>query len=184
MFLLSFLLIGTPLARSENVTVNTHSGTVVGAIAFFGETELHRFLGIPFAKPPVGDLRFRKPQPIEPWSEPLITQLFSPACVQYYPYYYPWVDGFSKKSEDCLYLNIYVPQPEYHGKSLKAVMFWIYGGSFSSGSINLGTYNGIELVSYGDVILVTTNYRLGIFGFLSTGTEDAPGNMGNIFKHR
>lgn len=166
------------------VTINTRSGHVIGSTVHFEESRVYRFLGIPFAEPPVGKLRFKKTQPIQLWTTPLPAVNFSQSCVQYYPFDYPWVDNMQGHSENCLYLNIWVPINKSSTDSLnvpKAVMIWIYGGGFSTGSSRLPVHDGQVLAAKGDVIVVTFNYRVGLLGFLSTGTEDAPGNMGKIF---
>lgn len=174
--LLSVLILSVPLVTSD--LVNTKSGPVVGRTEYFDGMPVKTYLGIPFAQPPVGKLRFRKTVPVEPWIEPLLAYKFPPSCFQFYPYQYPWYDDKPGDSEDCLYLNIWVPESDK--KELKAVMFWIYGGGYSTGSNRLPVYNGSVLAAEGDVIVVTVNYRVGIFGFLSIDSEEAPGNMGKI----
>lgn len=127
-----------------------------------------RFLGIPFAAPPVDDLRWRPPQPVEPWTGVLQANEISAACAQ--------IDSLTTPgslNEDCLYLNVWTPNPA-PTKPLP-VMVWIHGGGNVNGStgdlIPLGVgglfYNGRSLAETRDVVVVTTNYRLNIFGFLS-----------------
>ncbi len=126
-----------------------------------------RFLGIPFAKPPVGNLRWRPPQPPDPWEGVLQANQMSPPCAQLAALTTPASDN-----EDCLYLNVWAP-PAPSGPL--PVMLWIHGGGNTSGStadqIPLGVgglfYNGRNLAETRDVVIVTTNYRLNIFGFLS-----------------
>ncbi|XP_054719076.1 acetylcholinesterase-1-like [Uloborus diversus] len=81
------------------------------------------------------------------------------------------------QSEDCLYLNIWAPRTGYHSGK-KAVMFWLYGGGYNSGSNRIPTYDGGILSARGDVVVVSVNHRLGVFGFLSTSSDEAKGNMG------
>ena len=83
-------------------------------------------------------------------------------------------------SEDCLYLNLWVPAKfrEQKNSSNATVMIWIYGGGFTSGTSTLDLYDGLTLAATNDVIVASMNYRVGAFGFLYFGTEEAPGNMG------
>ncbi|CAH2101543.1 unnamed protein product [Euphydryas editha] len=126
------------------------------------------FKGIPYAEPPIGDLRFKAPQPIRPWQgiRPAISH--GSQCYQY-------VGSLNVGSEDCLYLNVHSPniQPD---KPLP-VMVFIHGGAFVSGSGDETSY-GPQYLIRKDVVIVTLNYRLGILGFLSLDTEDIPGNAG------
>ncbi|XP_026480235.1 venom carboxylesterase-6-like [Ctenocephalides felis] len=131
------------------------------------------FLGIPYAKPPIGDLRFEPPVRNiidSTYNETIEANGLKDMCVQ---------KGRLGK-EDCLYLNIYTPMLNSslnNNNKTYPVMFWIHGGSFHSGS---GTYNlyGPDYLVHEDVILVTFNYRLGVFGFLSAPEWKIYGNMG------
>lgn len=162
--------------------IMTSSGPVQGSA-----TELHdghrvdQYLGIPFAEPPVGEFRFKRPRPVIKQSKIILADTMPSACIQYTEYPFPWYDFQDGKSEDCLYLNIWVPQT-FHGKFSKSrkipVMLWIYGGGFTIGSNRIKDYDGQTLASEGDVIVVTINYRMGVFGFLTSGTKEAPGNVG------
>ncbi|KAL6255043.1 hypothetical protein P5V15_013376 [Pogonomyrmex californicus] len=127
--------------------------------------------GIPYALPPVGKLRFKPPRPIPPWIGEISATKFGSPCIQYdmIPESLDKVVG----AEDCLYLNIYVPIRE--DKTPMPVVFWIHGGAFQGGS---GILYGPRYLMDRDVILITINYRLGALGFLSTGDEVVPGNMG------
>uniref|UniRef100_A0A914E4M1 Carboxylic ester hydrolase n=1 Tax=Acrobeloides nanus TaxID=290746 RepID=A0A914E4M1_9BILA len=142
-----------------------------------------QFLGIPFAEPPIGPLRFRKPVPKKPWREALNATTPPKACVQSLDTYFGDFDGATMwnsnvpMSEDCLYLNIYVPDQVDRKKKL-AVMVWIYGGGFWSGCATLDVYDGRIFSSEEDVIIVSMNYRVSVFGFLYLAREEAPGNMG------
>ncbi|GFY40063.1 acetylcholinesterase-1 [Trichonephila inaurata madagascariensis] len=155
----------------------TKTGRIISKTTEFYGVLTRAYLGIPYAKPPVGDLRFKKPEPIEPWSEPLVADTMPQACVQYTKTYVPWYDGDFSQSEDCLYMNIWAPR----GAPLKRkypVMFWIYGGGFTVGSNRLPSTNGQGLSLLGKSIVVAPNYRVGAMGFLTSGTAEAPGNMG------
>ena len=139
------------------------------------------FLGIPYAKPPLDELRFKKPVPFENNSDFVLnaTEVPSP-CINYnngYPSEMPW-SSERTNSEDCLYLNLW--SPNLLGDSnqqLLPVMVWIYGGAFQTGSIDLDIYDGRALATTGKVVVVTFNYRTGVLGLFYSGTDDAPGNL-------
>ena len=140
------------------------------------------FLGIPYAKPPVGELRFKKPVPITQYTEPVNAVNWPNPCMQS-----PVVLQTAAKplinntnfSEDCLYMNIWSPGNEQNDSiELKPVLFFIHGGGFYSGASNIEQTEGQILAAKGDVVVVTFNYRLGWFGFLYAGSDEAPGNMG------
>ncbi len=123
------------------------------------------YLGVPYAAPPLGTLRWTPPQPVEPWQGLRDAVAFGPSCAQWHE-----LGGFSKASgsEDCLYLNIYVPLRESDGShkdgSCLPVMVWIPGGGFFSGSGD--EYDPAYLVERG-VVFVSINYRVGVLGFFS-----------------
>lgn len=138
---------------------------------------INNFFGVPFAEPPVGTLRFKQPLPKGKWDNVLDATKFAPTCMQQvYEGYYPPTNY----SEDCLYLNIYIPGA-FNPSNKKAVMVWIYGGGFTTGSTQW--YNPTSLSIEGDVIVVSVNYRLGLFGFLSTEDDSARGNYGLWDQH-
>lgn len=160
----------------QQPTVDLSVGTLVGVTEIFstGTTDypVNTFLGVPYAKPPVGDLRFRKPEELEVLdTNPYDATSYRSFCVQ--P---PTVIVDDGEDEDCLYLNVFVPTQSSEEAKGHAVMVWIYGGSFTSGASNI--YHASGLAALGNVIVVTVNYRLGIFGFLSTGDAASPGNYG------
>ncbi|PRD33012.1 UNVERIFIED_CONTAM: Acetylcholinesterase-1 [Trichonephila clavipes] len=156
-----------------NRIIHTPSGPVQGIATQVLSIPVQTYLGIPYAKPPLGDLRFRKPVSVDAWTETLIANRMPPACMQYTTYPFPWYDSNPDKSEDCLYLNIWAPVDATEG-SKKAVIFWIYGG----GPFGSNRRDGSALAAVGDVIFVSPNFRLGLFGFLTTATQDLPGNYG------
>lgn len=130
----------------------------------------HAFLSIPFAAPPLKELRFKAPQPVEKWEGILNTTELSPMCIQ--------SEALSKLpvSEDCLYLNVYTKSlPNLTNEKLKPVAVFIHGGALQLGS---ASDHEPHLLMERDVVFVTMNYRLGAFGFLSLGTEEIPGNAG------
>jgi para-nitrobenzyl esterase len=135
------------------------------------------FRGIPYAAPPVGDLRWRPPQPAKRWKRILDATQFAGHCAQ--P---PSPFGEATTNEDCLYLNVYVPKPKsVHDlfPILKPVMVWIHGGAFFLGESD--GYDPTRLVEQG-VVVVTINYRLGLLGFLAhpaLTAESAYGGSGN-----
>ncbi|HEY4942106.1 MAG TPA: carboxylesterase/lipase family protein [Rhizomicrobium sp.] len=152
---------------------------VVSAIAEIAQGKLQgvardgvlRFNGIPFAKPPVGALRWRMPQAPEGWAGVRDASRFGNIAPQVASASGDVLGGTpGTRSEDCLYLNIQTPACD---GARRAVMVWIHGGAFVTGAGSVGTYNGKYLVPRGDIVLVTINYRLGAFGFLNL--RDASG---------
>jgi para-nitrobenzyl esterase len=144
----------------------TASGPVVG---FVGEYGSHAWLGIPFAKPPTGTLRWRAPQPPDSWTTTREALEFGPACTQF-PSPIGGLRGRAGEpagSEDCLYLNVYAPRVNEgdvpKGDQRWPVMVWIYGGANTVGSAAL--YNGGNLAQTEKVVVVTINYRIGPFGW-------------------
>lgn len=125
------------------------------------------FRGIPFARPPLGALRFRAPEPPEPWRGVRAAFAFGGSSAQGESAV-SGMDAPGPKGEDCLYLNVYTPAVD--GKK-RPVLFWIHGGAFVFGSSSSPIYDGIRLALRGDVVVVTTNYRLGTLGYLSLGTH-------------
>jgi para-nitrobenzyl esterase len=127
-----------------------------------------RFLGIAFASPPVGALRFAAPQPPQPWSGVRDALALGP-CAPQDPLSVPPFRAAGPESEDCLYLNVYTPAAD---AARRPVLFWIHGGGFSHGAGTQPTYDGGALVERGDVVVVTINYRLGALGYLYLGAHD------------
>lgn len=176
------LLSPTVLAAKPD-TVRTSSGLLISASDSDDDVFIYR--GIPYAQPPVGPLRWRPPQPPSPWNDVRSTDAFGPSCVQDLvgsrP---PWTEEFmvqNEVSEDCLYLNIWAPA-ERSGGGLP-VLVYIHGGAFREGSGAIAVYDGENLARKG-LVVVTINYRLGIFGFLAhpelreESPHSASGNYG------
>jgi len=142
---------------AEDSVVMTEQGGVAGTVT----PTLRMFLGVPYAAPPVGDLRWTPPQPHAPWDTPLDATQFRSHCAQVAS-----VFGAASVSEDCLFLNIFTPSDQAtEGNARSPVMVWIHGGALTFGESD--DYIPTKLVQQGHVIVVTINYRLGAFGFLA-----------------
>jgi para-nitrobenzyl esterase len=140
--------------------VRTDAGIVEGFVA--PGTSIRVFRGIPYAAPPVGDLRWRPPQPVPAWEGVRSAREFGPRCMQGRIYDdMIFRDGMS---EDCLYLNVWTPAQSPAERL--PVMVWIYGGGFQAGSASEPRQDGTRLAGKG-VVVVSMNYRLGVFGFFS-----------------
>jgi para-nitrobenzyl esterase len=146
------------LAANQGALVRTKAGMVRGLSLSTGGRV---FKGIPFAQPPVGALRWRDPQPVKSWPGVRDASKFGPACAQTKSDAYPGVAGTSQ--EDCLYLNIWTPKS---GATPSAVMLWLYGGSNIVGTADFDFYDG-ESLSRRGVVVVTINFRGGVFGFFA-----------------
>ncbi|MDE3106344.1 MAG: carboxylesterase family protein, partial [Acidobacteriota bacterium] len=178
----AIVLVGALVARqaagAQSLTLATAQGAVHGKLVNQGS--VRAFLGIPYAAPPVGPLRWQAPQPPAAWHGVRDATHFAARCEQ------PtiWKDYLfldHGASEDCLYLNVYTPAAAAPGKRLP-VMVWIHGGGYTAGAGSEPRYTDSQLPGHG-VVLVTLNYRLGVFGFLaSTGLArqngGAAGNYG------
>ncbi|XP_053459616.1 carboxylesterase 3 isoform X2 [Nycticebus coucang] len=145
------------------------------------DSRVNVFLGIPFAQPPLGPDRFSAPHPAVPWEGVRDASTAPPMCLQdvermnNHRFVLNGKQRIFPVSEDCLILNIYSPAGATAGDK-KPVMVWIHGGSLSVGAAT--SYDGSALAAYGDVVVVTVQYRLGVLGFFSTGDQHAPGNQG------
>jgi para-nitrobenzyl esterase len=161
---------------SNPLEVKTGSGKILGA--FTADQQVRAFKGIPYAAPPVGDLRWQPPQPAVSWKGVRPAKDFGPRCIQSATY--PDMTFHDPgPSEDCLTLNVWAP---VHARNLP-VMVWIYGGGFVSGSTSEARQDG-QFLAHRDVIVVSMNYRLGIFGFFvhpelaAESPHHASGNCG------
>ena len=121
--------------------------------------DFHAFMGIPYAQPPIGNLRFQAPRQNNNWDGVLNATAYSPACMQ-------TMNVRFGRSEDCLYLNVFTRSLDV--TALKPVIVFIHGGAFRSGT---GANHGPNQLLDRDVVLVTINYRLGAFGFLALGRK-------------
>ena len=162
--------------EKENSVVSVNSGKLEGT----NENGVYVFRGVPYAAPPVGSLRWMPPQPMEAWQGVRPAREYGPKSPQN-----ELPGGIiqqiqQKEDEDCLYLNIWTPGLD---DARRPVMVWIHGGAFTMGSGTEANYRDSNLVSRGDVVLVTINYRLGMLGFLNLkevtgGKIPATGNEG------
>ncbi len=168
--------------RADVRTVKTNAGLISGAAPIDGVTA---YLGIPYAAPPVGDLRWRPPQPASHWDGVRNADRFGTSCMQSQPgSRLPWTEEFMTQGpigEDCLFLNVWTAAKSATAKL--PVMFWIYGGGFNEGSSSVAVYDGAELAKKG-IIVVSVNYRVGPLGFLAhpeltkESAHHASGNYG------
>lgn len=169
-------LISGDVSENDTVVV-TSSGSIKGMRVLTRSGAVNAYLGIPYAEPPVGRLRFQKPVPHQPWSHVLEATHFGKPCHQWTFFSFPsriWVAN-KPHSEDCLFLNIWVPHPQ---PSVSVpILVWIHGGGFTVGTGSSDLYNGSTLAATENVIVASMNYRVGIWGFLFFPPE-APGNMG------
>ena len=175
--LLELLLLAAPLTAAEaddsGPVVQIDAGKVKGVASQSHGATVNKFLGIPYAEPPLNQLRFATPESIKPWNGTLNALHQPNACIQYYGAKGPARDMTVRlydtpappgQSEDCLYLNVYVPEG---GEKNKSVLFWIHGGSGVQGAASLPLYDGTSFAARQDLIVVAINYRLnGIAGCL------------------
>ncbi|XP_074737867.1 fatty acyl-CoA hydrolase precursor, medium chain isoform X2 [Strix uralensis] len=149
------------------------------------ERSVNVFLGLPFAKPPIGPLRFSEPQPPETWKGVRDATSYPPMCLQDKVQGQVFSDSITNRkekvllqvSEDCLYLNVYTPVSTEKKEKLP-VFVWIHGGGLVFGAAS--SYDGSALAAFDNVVVVTIQYRLGIAGYFSTGDQHARGNWGYL----
>ena len=163
---------------SGRLTAGPIAHTTYGDVIGVSSGNVSQWLGVPFAAPPVGPLRWRPPQPPQPWAAPRDATWFGPTCPQAEAK--TWA-LFTGTSEDCLNLNVYAPAAPPPPGGYPVMLFW-YGGSFTYGSAGFPLYDGFFEVSLlKDTIIVAANYRLGVLGFLAGDelrAESADGAVG------
>ena len=174
MMALALAMVAAPTTAQiaqAKVTGGQIAGTIVNGVS--------GFKGIPFAAPPVGDLRWKSPQPVKAWPGVRQTTAFAAACMQNPASLKNQAPGISA-SEDCLYLDVWTPARTSHEKL--PVIAWIYGGGFNGGMTSAPLYDGAHFAGKG-VVFVSIAYRVGPFGFLATPALNresghASGNFG------
>jgi para-nitrobenzyl esterase len=160
------LAAGDPRAAEDGRLVTTTSGPVLGTVG----TDAREFSGIPYAAPPVGALRWTPPRPATPWSRPRDATKPGPVCAQL-PYNKPVGDAVG---EDCLTLNVTTPRGASAAR--RPVMVFLHGGDLTSGSGD--QFEPRRMAAQGDVVVVTVNYRLGVFGFFGHAGLPGSGTFG------
>ncbi len=175
---LAALTLASGSAWAADPVAKTTSGPVVGAEA----AGVAAFKGVPFAAPPVGDLRWRAPQAPKAWTQPLQAKAYGPDCMQK-PFPGDAAPLGVTPAEDCLYVNVWTPKAALEApKAKKPVMVWIYGGGFVNGGSSPAVYSGDRFARDG-VVLVSFNYRVGRFGFFAhpalTAAKADGGLLGN-----
>jgi len=172
--LLSFLIVSAAFASAgclslpaDSLVVKTLDGKVHGKLINNGK--VRAFQGIPYAAPPVGGLRWKAPQPVAAWKGTLDATAYGHHCAQNHVFddmvFQDSATPADAGSEDCLYMNVYVPASKT-AKAKLPVMVWIHGGGYFGGASSEPRHNGDFLPLKG-IVLVTINYRLGVFGFLA-----------------
>src|SRR6188768_1573707 len=169
--------IGWALLLSCGLAISAQAapvGTAEGAVDGFAKNGVTQFLGIPYAKSPVGALRWMPPQPIAKWTNVRKADKFGPTCAQITTLG-PFA-GPPNNNEDCLYLNVFTPDGLLNGKSgaKLPVLVWIHGGGYFDGASN--DYDPAKLVTKGKLVVVTLNYRLNLFGFMAHPALNAVGH--------
>jgi para-nitrobenzyl esterase len=138
--------------------------TAYGPVRGIDDGKAMSWKGVRYAAPPIGDLRFRAPEPPTPWTEVADADTYGFVCPQPPVPNFP-LDLGAPEDEDCLFVNIWAPPGTKPGDA-KPVMVWVHGGAYVLGSSSQPLYDGRRLASGGDVIVVSLNYRIGVFGFL------------------
>ncbi len=154
------VLITSALPARADDKVRTANGIVQGTTEASG---IHAFRGIPFAAPPVGDLRWREPQPVKDWTDVRSATQFGPRCMQR-PVFSDMVFRSNGVAEDCLYLNVWTPAAG--PRERRPVLVYFYGGGYVAGDGSEPRYDGESMARKG-IVALTVNYRLGVFGFFA-----------------
>ncbi|WP_375419729.1 carboxylesterase/lipase family protein [uncultured Sphingomonas sp.] len=158
-------LCATPALAAGDPTVAVEGGKLAGTVDE-RDASVRSFRGIPFAAPPVGDLRWREPQPITPWSGDRPAKSFAARCMQL-PLYSDMMFRSPGVSENCLYLNVWTPAAlDRPARTKLPVLVYVYGGGFQAGDGSEKRYDGAAMAKRG-IVVVTMNYRLGVFGSMA-----------------
>ncbi|KIH56495.1 Carboxylesterase [Ancylostoma duodenale] len=171
---------GAAVSIARSPLVKTRSGPIRGREYLLNDGRVvDMYMGIPYAEPPVGKLRFQKPQPVKPWIEELDCVKFGPRCPQTDEYFAQFLNIVGKDEANCLTLNVFTPRWRENTEKKFAVMVWVHGGGFSiHSSSNYGDTSIARNLCVKDVVVVSMNYRLGPFGFFTTGDDVCRGNLG------
>lgn len=175
-------VLASPVHAAHGPLVRVEGGALEGETLESGST-VRIFRGVPFAAPPVGNLRWREPQAAQRWAGIRMATKFGPRCMQQ-PLFSDMMFRSPAPSEDCLYLNVWTPAKLTRGRaSMLPVLVYVYGGGFMAGDSSEKRYDGAALAKRG-IVVVTMNYRLGVFGFLAhpeltaSSPHHASGNYG------
>ena len=187
LFALPLLLFLSCAKEVENPILTIEGGRIQGVLAENPGVYVYR--GIPYAAPPIGNLRWKEPQPVVAWDSVRICDKFGHPGYQavHYPGFYASEWGYGDEapySEDCLYLNVWTKAPGDTSKKLP-VALWIHGGGYREGWGSEPEFDGQEWASK-DVVLVTINYRLDIFGFMTHPelSAESPHHVSGNYKER
>ena len=153
---------------TNDALVETRDGPVRG----FDDGHVAAWKGVRYAAPPVGDLRWRAPEPPESWTDVADATRFGPVCPQPVDPRIP-IDLGAPQGEDCLTLNVWASSDTAAGDA-KPVMVWVHGGAYILGSASQPLYDGRVLAGGGEVVVVTVNYRIGALGFLDLSDSTPP----------
>lgn len=178
---------GATVVEEDDVLVKTKQGDIAGERVTIDGHVVYRYVGVPFAEPPLGKLRFRRPSPVKAWKGVLNATKYTPSCMQM-PLQVDeqvYLD-YGDTSEDCLHLNIWQPagaracsRDVASAKCrLRPVVIYLYGGGFLTGDASFFVFRGDRFAAIADAVYVTVNYRVGVFGFFKTNLPDYGGNAG------
>lgn len=178
--ILALILVASTLASTQNTYVlQTKIGRITGLLQSSGGQQgfdFAAFSSIPYAKPPTGELRFKPPQPLSQEHPDLDATVPPPTCPQLHLQAGPGQKVVGR--EDCLFLNVFVPTDALDNKKSLPVIIFLHGGFFTFGSSTPDLYSPDYFMLTKEVVFVTLNYRLGPLGWLSTGDDVIPGNIG------
>ncbi|KPJ06361.1 Esterase FE4 [Papilio machaon] len=163
------------IVKSQGIEVVVQQGTLLGtrSSTVFNEKLYYAFYGVPYARMPVGKLRFKDPKPVKKWKKPYDARTeYHGACAQVHIVHKHALFGY----ENCLNLNIYTPElPDTLKGDLKAVIVWIHGYAFTSSFSHI---HGPDFLIENDVLFISLTHRIGVFGFVKLKYEDTNANMG------